>query len=125
MPLIQPYSSCLGAKLRTLLQVTKQFELSCSFRGSSAHFPSTKNLYSYLPGGIITVLFHDPFPSLFMGCVLGFQLLKSPSKITSFAWFDSNENVTLRRFIVRFVLIDGFRFDLIFDISSLLKLISV
>ena len=95
-------------KLKTLFWVPKQFGQVWSFRGSSFHFPPTKNLYSYFPGGSTTALFHTPLSLFFMGWVLGFHLLKSPIKMTSLASLDSNENVTLRRLI--------FCFDLIFAI---------
>ena len=56
-----------GAAIR-LLRVPKQFSQARSLTGSRSHCPSTRNLYSYCPGGTITVFSQTPLAFFFIGC---------------------------------------------------------
>ena len=94
--------SPFSCTIRTWFKVPKQLGTVGTFFDPTHHLPSTKNLNSYLPGGKIKLAFHDPSLSSFMELALTSQLLKSPTKKTSFALGAFNENVTLRLYILNF-----------------------
>jgi hypothetical protein len=54
-------------------------------RGSLSHEPSTKNLYSYLPGFKFTLITQFPFESFLALSAFVSQLLKLPAKQTLLA----------------------------------------
>src|SRR4030042_6515764 len=53
--------------------------------GSLNQEPSTKNLYSYLPGFKLTFAAQLPLKSFFAESILVFQLLKVPARLPRFA----------------------------------------
>lgn len=54
--------------------------------GSFTQLPSTRNLYSYLPGFNERFTDQAPFRPFFAEWALGSQLLKVPARLTFFAW---------------------------------------